>query len=144
VCKKIATCSVQNRKNVRSWSLRPLKKKPDRSGKSVAREPFDPPVVDRPIDNHGQSRHFPPFYNISTCFNVTKTVSSKTRQLSRSGRRSAGRAAGVRRRSYHPSASHVHGHGAPPPRRPLPPEPATAWIEPAPASASCTTAASAS
>jgi hypothetical protein len=55
-----------------SYKARATRQAPDRSWKSDAREPSDRTAVDRPIVNHGQSRHFPPFHNNLTCFDVTK------------------------------------------------------------------------
>jgi hypothetical protein len=81
---------------------------PDRSGKSVPLEPSDRPAVDRPIDNHGQPRHFPPFYNISSCFNVTKTVSTENKPALAIGEALCGARRRHAAKKLPPSASHVH------------------------------------
>jgi hypothetical protein len=83
-----------------SYLVRARREAPDRCGKLVAPRPSDRPAVNRPINNHDQSRHFPPFYNNSRCFNVTKMVSSGNKQALAIGRRSAGHAAGARQRSF--------------------------------------------
>jgi hypothetical protein len=63
---------------------------------------------DRSIDNHGQPRHFPPFYNISRCFNVTKTVSTENKQALAIGEALCGARCRRAAKKLPTAASHIH------------------------------------